>query len=206
MKKERNPANAFAKECVATALIKLMKEKKYEEITITDIAKTAGVSRVTYYRNFDSKDEIITYYLEERAYQLHQETKHLNPTKDTYECALAMFRYWLKHSDFLLCLNDAKLGYVLLDHINQNITRYTATAREKYEACYYLGSMHNILFQWIKGGAEETPEEMAEIVCGLFRVPLHMAADSKSEKSDSKMADSDSKSGNLDSKIIIADK
>lgn len=206
MKKERNAVNAFAKECIATALIKLMKEKKYEEITITDIAKTAGVSRVTYYRNYNSKDDIIIHYMEELAYQLHQETKHLNPVKDIYECTLAMFHYWLKHRDFLLCLNDAKLGYVLLDHINQYITRFTSTAREKYEACYYLGSMHNILFEWIKGGAEEEPEEMAEIVCGLFRVPLLVAADSKSEKSDSKMADSDSKSRKSDSKIIIADK
>ena len=42
MKKTRNAANTFAKECIATALFKLMKEKKYEDITITDIANTAG--------------------------------------------------------------------------------------------------------------------------------------------------------------------
>ena len=43
MRKDRNPANLFAKDCIAQALIKLMKQKKYEDITITDLAKTAGV-------------------------------------------------------------------------------------------------------------------------------------------------------------------
>ena len=169
MEKKRNAANTFAKECIATALFKLMKEKKYEDITITDIAKTAGVSRVTYYRNFNSKDEIITHYLDELGYQLHQETKHLNPIEDTYACVFSLFRYWRRYSDVLLCLYEARLGYMLLDHLNQPISRFAVTTREKYEACYYVGSMHNILLEWIKGGAKETPEEMADIICNLLR-------------------------------------
>ena len=174
MKKERNAVNAFAKECIATALIKLMKEKKYEDITITDIAKTAGVSRITYYRNYNSKDDIIIQYLEEIGYQLKQEleTKHLNPAKETYACTLAIFRYWQRYSDFLLCLYEAKLGYMLLDHLNQPISHFATTTREKYEACYYVGSMHNILVEWIKGGIKESPEEMADIVCSFFKLPM----------------------------------
>ena len=96
MKKERNPSNVFAKDCIATALIKLMKQKKYEDITITDIANTAGVSRVTYYRNYNSKEDIITHHMDELGYRLEQEMKDLDRIKDMYACVLTFFRYWKK--------------------------------------------------------------------------------------------------------------
>ena len=104
MKKKRNSVNVFAKDCIAMALIKLMKQKKYEDITITEIADTAGVSRVTYYRNYSSKEEIITYYMDELGYKLKEEISEHNPSGDIYTSALAFFQYWVNHSDFLTCL------------------------------------------------------------------------------------------------------
>ena len=40
---------------MSDALLKLMKEKDYEEITINEIAALAGVNRSTWFRNFASK-------------------------------------------------------------------------------------------------------------------------------------------------------
>lgn len=51
----------FLKECMSDALLKLMKEKDYEEITINEIAALAGVNRSTWFRNFTTKEEAITY-------------------------------------------------------------------------------------------------------------------------------------------------
>ena len=172
MKKERNPSNVFAKDCIATALIKLMKQKKYEDITITDIANTAGVSRVTYYRNYNSKEDIITHHMDELGYRLEQEMKDLDRIKDMYACVLTFFRYWKKQSDFLLCLSEAKLSYLLLEHINKSVSIFSTSPKKKYEACYFVGSMHNIMFEWIKDGTKESPEEMAAILCELHQVPL----------------------------------
>ncbi|MGM9923545.1 MAG: TetR/AcrR family transcriptional regulator [Bacillus sp. (in: firmicutes)] len=172
MKKERNPVNTFTKDCIAKALFKLMKQKKYEDITITDISKTAGISRVTYYRNYNSKEEIITYYLDELAYQFEQENKHLDPKKDMYLCILTFFQYWIKHREYLLCLCEAKLTYVLLEHINKSISIFSTNAKQKYEAYYLAGAIHNTLFEWIKGGTKESAEEMATFLYDLCRMPL----------------------------------
>ena len=48
-----------------TALLILMEQKTYEEITITDIAKRAGVSRMSYYRLYRSKDDILIQHFNE---------------------------------------------------------------------------------------------------------------------------------------------
>ena len=51
--------NQIVRECIATALLQLMREKPFEAITVTELARRAGVSRTTYYRNFTSKEDIL---------------------------------------------------------------------------------------------------------------------------------------------------
>ena len=51
----------FLKECMADALLQLMKENQYSKITIKDISDTAGVNRSTWFCNFDTKNEALTF-------------------------------------------------------------------------------------------------------------------------------------------------
>ncbi len=44
---------------ITNALISLMEEKDYNSISITDITSKAGLSRVTYYRHFDTKEDVL---------------------------------------------------------------------------------------------------------------------------------------------------
>ena len=50
----------LAVDSIYTALLQIMEKKPYEQISITDITRRAGVSRMAYYRNYESKDEILT--------------------------------------------------------------------------------------------------------------------------------------------------
>ncbi len=54
-----NDIHRLAVDCIYQALIQLMEVKPYEDITITDITKKAGVSRMAYYRNYQKKDDIL---------------------------------------------------------------------------------------------------------------------------------------------------
>ena len=53
----------FLKECLSDALIRLMREKKIEKISVKEIADTAGVGRATWFRNYTSKSEALTFKL-----------------------------------------------------------------------------------------------------------------------------------------------
>lgn len=50
------------------ALVALMREKEYSNITVKDICLRADLSRQTFYNVFESKDEILHFYLQ-NAYQ-----------------------------------------------------------------------------------------------------------------------------------------
>ena len=44
---------------IVTGLLRLMRKTPYESIKVTDIVREAGVSRMTYYRHFKSKSEVL---------------------------------------------------------------------------------------------------------------------------------------------------
>ena len=54
---------ADMKETMADALIQLLVEKPIGKITVPAIVDLAGVGRMSYFRNFSSKEEMITYKL-----------------------------------------------------------------------------------------------------------------------------------------------
>lgn len=61
---KKNEANALVIECITTALLEMMRKQSFDSITITDLTKRAGVGRVSFYRNFTSKKEILARYLD----------------------------------------------------------------------------------------------------------------------------------------------
>lgn len=63
-KTKSNSSHELAVDSIYTALLQLMQKKPYAEITITDIVERAGVSRMAYYRNYSSKDDILLRRLE----------------------------------------------------------------------------------------------------------------------------------------------
>ncbi|MDE6142426.1 MAG: TetR/AcrR family transcriptional regulator, partial [Bacilli bacterium] len=61
----RIQSEKYVDEYIISALFTLMKKKKYEDISITEITNKAGVSRVSFYRNFNSKEDIIKKWIED---------------------------------------------------------------------------------------------------------------------------------------------
>ena len=56
---KRKEANLRVKRNIVRALIELMQKKNYSDISVSEITALAGVSRISYYRNYDSKEDIL---------------------------------------------------------------------------------------------------------------------------------------------------
>ena len=58
MEKEQN-INECVRESITIALLNLMRKKDFSEIRVTEIVKLAGVGRTSFYRNFDSREDVL---------------------------------------------------------------------------------------------------------------------------------------------------
>ena len=52
-------SNKITRECLRISMIKLMDKKDFEKISITEIAKNAGVSRTAFYRNYETREALV---------------------------------------------------------------------------------------------------------------------------------------------------
>lgn len=65
MKISNNPSSIKSKAEITSALLKLMKEYPYSEITVKQIILETNVVRKTFYRNFNSKNDVLTSYIDQ---------------------------------------------------------------------------------------------------------------------------------------------
>ncbi|WP_148129013.1 TetR/AcrR family transcriptional regulator, partial [Nosocomiicoccus sp. HMSC067E10] len=59
MKMSNHPSVIQSQQWIYESLIKLMQEKSFNSISIGEITKLADLDRTTFYRNFDSKEDIL---------------------------------------------------------------------------------------------------------------------------------------------------
>lgn len=160
----------FTKECIMEALLQLMQTKDYDAITITDLTRRAGVSRMSYYRNYHSKDEILTDYMyriiTEYARDLNFST--IRSGFQTYEHILQSLKYLRKYKDYVLCLQKANRSEILLqglDHYMLTVTNASEKAfSEKCGLYYYSGALYNIFLHWLREGMQEDIETIAQVI------------------------------------------
>lgn len=154
----------FLKECIADALLQLMKKKRFENITVTEIINRANVGRSTYYRNFSSKESVLVYKVDLMMDQWVQEeyTRQFDSEKDIF---ISLFCYLLTIREELETIVRAGMENTLL---TANYRVFEAeeypSASQKYHVCYHTMGLSGVILSWIKRGMKESPEEMGKIL------------------------------------------
>lgn len=154
----------FLKECLSDALIKLMKVKSVNEITISEIAKTASVGRTSYFRYFKTKNELISYKLV-KLWERWADLNDLEIRNDfSLSNSLAFFRFNYSIKDLLQLIYLRDRQSALYDAFQ--IVMYPqqdADKAECYKSRFYSYALFGLLDEWIQRGFNETPEEMVRI-------------------------------------------
>ena len=161
----------YLKECIADAIIMLIKEKPIEKITVDEIIKRAGVGRATYFRAFNSKNEAITF----KFIKMWEQYAELNDLKvrDRFDLnnAKAFFKYNYSIRHILDIVYAAGLQGALHGSFYKIMLpddRSNDTERS-YREKFYAHGLYGLLDEWIVRGYKETPDEMAEILRNIIR-------------------------------------
>ena len=60
LRRHSEEVNKLVVESLQGALLQLIVKKDYDSITVTELCRKAGVSRMAFYGNFQSKDDILS--------------------------------------------------------------------------------------------------------------------------------------------------
>ena len=151
MGRKKNSSD-FLKECIADALFILLRTKSIESITVREITELANVSRITYYRNFTSKENVIEFKLD----KLMTEWIEKQPQKESvsaHELSIRFFQFFYSIRDIVQTLIRANLSLLLLNRLILKFNDInTADSSEYYRQIFISFGLCGIILSWMDTG------------------------------------------------------
>lgn len=152
----------FFQACLYDALMKLMQEKKFDKISVGELCEAAGVSRMTYYRSYNNKEDILLQHLDE-CFAMYLADL---PVQDFFGVALSFFQFWQgQERAFLIAVVRSGLSAQLMDkfhgYLDQIIPQMVSEEVQPFVKSFLAGGLYKMLMDWMKTGTQTPPEEMA---------------------------------------------
>lgn len=156
--------NTNAKQQITKALLTLLKKKPLDAITISSIAEKAGVSRMTIYRNYSDKADILRQHLKTLMMEINNE--FLRSEDDSIENYLGkLFGHLKKNSDFYTTLFENDLGHLLLQYINDQAGPKPENSNiSAYRRAFFSHGLYGWINEWAARGMTEEAEDITHIL------------------------------------------
>ncbi len=166
---KRKEANLHVKNSIINALIDLMKEKNFEDISVSEITTHAGVSRVSYYRNFGSKEDILTGSLKDLMCRFTEEINAIPNHTPTRRVMTVFFHIARENAAIFKLLHQAGMDRQIQEGLDQFILSCphfpSLDRRRTYPAYLFSGALFRLLIRWYSGGMTENDSELSNIFC-----------------------------------------
>lgn len=158
--------NTYVKEHLTDACLKLLRNKSINDISISELCDIAGVGRASFYRNFESKEDIVRVYIN-NLFSEWINTYEQSDDTPISELINLLFSHFEKYRDFYWLLNEQKLTYLLKDIIIRIVgLKPELSKTEAYTKAFVAYSLYGWTEVWFQRGMKESAEEMA----GLFKM------------------------------------
>lgn len=156
--------NSYVKKQITNAILILMKEKEFRDISISEITTTAKVSRISFYRNYNNKEAIIKEYISLTLNEWNKE--HPKSSEHTEDDILGdIFAYITEYKEFYLLLRDRKIFYLLKDIIMDSLGPKAEYPNfGAYTAAFIANGIYGWIEEWFSRGMQESGEEMTKLL------------------------------------------
>ena len=170
LKLSNENANKLTKECLHTAIITLMSKKKFEDIKITELVKKAGVSRTAFYRNYNSKEEIILEICDNFIKIMKNFVNSDKYKNDYYKFFYDLFCEIRNEKKKFKILLQAKLlnsAILKLDDFMFKIVN-PESKKDYYKLLVINTAIFTVIEYWFNSGMEEDEEFMAKLCTDIL--------------------------------------
>lgn len=156
--------NSYVLNQITEAMVELLKEKEMSNISISELCDKAQIGRTSFYRNFESKEEIIEFIIERKIDEWDS-----SRDKEKEEGISQFFGQLTGHlkenEEFYLLLEKRGLLHLLLNVL----LKKTGPTNEDSNVWAYTKSfiaygMFGWLQTWISRGMQESAEEMTQLL------------------------------------------
>ena len=161
-------------EAIYEALIFLISTGKFETITVSELVEQAQIGRATFYRNFDTIEDVLRWQCDQTLDKLipyltdYQKSQKVT---DPIPLLKPMLRFFYLHSSIIELLIKAKRTAILQmafqNRLAQLKPKMVASLDVSEEYVDYIlvvqsGTAVNILVHWVENGKRHAPDDLAD--------------------------------------------
>lgn len=155
---------------IVDALMRLLRERRYQDISVSELVQAAGVCRASFYRNFACKEDVVDEYFR-RTFGALQIGNPMERDTVSEVMTLTFRAIEARRDEFMLLRENG-----LLDRIDPVMYRATlwqigrlGVFNNRYQPHFFTGASSALVKAWIANGCEESPEEMVALFEGSLR-------------------------------------
>jgi len=170
-KKNTYKQTEYLKSCIQESFLVLLRDNNIGQISITSIANHAGVSRMSIYRYYDDKEDIIRKHIKENFENYLATVSKLE--LDAISSAPFFFDYFRKNSGTIQLLIAKNLFHLVSESFSEYVKEFEflvqkksslPESQRKYSYGYTGSGMLSIVRIWMESGMKESNEQMSDIV------------------------------------------
>ena len=154
--------NRIVTESITLALIQLMEKKDFNDISITELTKRAGVGRVSFYRNFEDKTDVLRKYLNDIQYEFMLSREANRRDSDFTEYITELFAHLYNYKELARLLLKANMFYLVKEQFDYVFDKLKTTSEEESALFFLSGGLYNAFYYWTSSDFQGTPREIAE--------------------------------------------
>lgn len=162
--------NNYVREHIESATMELFMERDIRDISIDEIVDKAGVSRVSFYRNYEDKEDIIKTHISKLILDWHEENgerfaKAKEKTGNDNVMLSSLFGFLRKHENLFIVLKERGMFYLFRDSF---LSIYGPKPEYPngiaYVAAYAFYGICGWIEEWVNRGMPESEEEMMALL------------------------------------------
>ncbi len=174
--KKRDKRSIQSSEWMYEALKELMEVKDYSKITVTDITNKANLGRTTFYRNFETIDDVLEMKCIEKFKEFRQYCIDFYKLNDVeVKSFLKPFlMYWYDNSEVIELLIKANRENIIKKYLTKEVQFFVDISSINKDTVinshinYFIemrvSNSISILTEWIKNDKNIPPDELADII------------------------------------------
>lgn len=154
---------------ITESLFTVLEEKPFQEITIAEVCAPTGIARTTFYRLFDTLDDVLLYQMD----QILEEgiSEYLDAEGDERPYALFFFETAMKHPTLVKAVVESgryDLFRFAAREKNDSFLKVLRFTMKGSRLNYCMSMLNAIgyatLRTWVENDCKESPEEVYEMM------------------------------------------
>lgn len=147
---------------ITEVLFKLLSVKRISEISISELCKEAGVGRASFYRNFDSKEDVLKKWLMKTTENFIINSRISFKNDSITDYFIKLFTHLTQYKDICTIFYRAGLIYLIKDEFDRVFIMFYKGIYDEFKSNFLSGGIFNIFLLWLINGCVETPEQLAD--------------------------------------------